>query len=47
MASTIQLRSLSNVITNLNADLAVTASTPQVTDTCGTYALINQISTSQ
>lgn len=43
MASTIELRSLSNVITNLNADLAVTASTPQVTDTCGTYALINQI----
>lgn len=43
MASTIQLRSLSNVITNLNADLAVTASTPQVTDTCGTYALINQM----
>lgn len=43
MASTIELRSLSNVITNLNADLAVTASTPQVTDTCGTYALINQM----
>ena len=43
MASTIEIRSLSNVITNLNADLAVTAATPQVTDTCGTYALINQI----
>jgi hypothetical protein len=43
MASTIELRSLSNVITNLNADLAVTASPLQVTDTCGTYALINQM----
>lgn len=45
MASTIELRSLANVITNLNADLAVTASTPEVTDTCGTYALINQMIT--
>ena len=43
MASTIEIRSLSNIITNLNADLAVTSATPQVTDTCGTYALINQI----
>ena len=43
MASTIEIRSLSNIITNLNADLAVTAATPEVTDTCGTYALINQI----
>ena len=43
MASTIELRSLSNFITHLNADLAVTPATPQVTDTCGTYALINQI----
>lgn len=45
MASTIELRSLANVITNLNADLVVTASTPEVTDTCGTYALINQMIT--
>ena len=43
MASTIELRSLANFITHLNADLAVTPATPQVTDTCGTYALINQI----
>tara|TARA_B100000963_G_scaffold343835_1_gene346056 strand:+ start:119 stop:637 length:519 start_codon:yes stop_codon:yes gene_type:complete len=43
MASTIEIRSLSNIITNLNADLAVTSATPQVSDTCGTYALINQI----
>jgi hypothetical protein len=43
MDSTIELRSLSNVITNLNADLEVTASTPEVTDTCGTYSLINQM----
>ena len=41
--SSIELRSLSNVITNLNADLAVTASAPQVEPTCGTYALINQM----
>lgn len=45
MASSIELRSLANVITNLNADLAVTSSAPQVTDTCGTYALINQMIT--
>ena len=43
--SSIELRSLGNIITNLNADLAVTAATPQVADTCGTYALINQIVT--
>jgi hypothetical protein len=43
MASTIELRSLSNVITNLNADLAVASNPPLVTDTCGTYALINQM----
>jgi hypothetical protein len=43
--SSIELRSLSNVITNLNADLAVTASAPQVEPTCGTYALINQMIT--
>ena len=45
MASTIELRSLANVITNLNTDLAVTASPPEVADTCGTYALINQMIT--
>ena len=45
MSSTIELRSLANVISNLNSDLAVTSSTPQVTDTCGTYALINQMIT--
>ena len=41
--STIELRSLSNIIANFNADLVITPATPQVTDTCGTYALINQI----
>ena len=43
MASSIELRSLSNVIQNLNADLAVASATPLVTDTCGTYALIDEI----
>lgn len=43
--STIELRSLANVISNLNADLSVTSSSPQVEPTCGTYALINQMIT--
>ena len=45
MSSTIELRSLANVISNLNSDLSVTASNSEVEPTCGTYALINQMIT--